>query len=78
MNKAIYRIGGGHVVALAGGPLSLADMGPRHTRRVSTIEFCGITNEWLVRDTTGMVIFHAGAYDVALAWEREHFNQTLA
>ena len=76
---AVFIVGGGTITALAGGPLSLADMGPRKTRRVSHIEFCEITNEWLVTDLkTDRVIFRSGDYDVALAWERTIFNRRLA
>ena len=71
-------IGGGDVLALAGGPLSIADLGVRKTKRVSTIEFADVLNKWVVTDSaTGQLLHEADNYDEALAWEREYYNQLL-
>ena len=79
MNSASFIIGDGHITALAGGPLSLADMGARTTRRASHLIFADATNEWVVRDaTSNEVLFTHPDYDVALAWEREYYNRQIA
>ena len=77
--SSTYSIHNGTVTALAGGPLSLADLGPRRTRRVSRIKFVAGTNRWTVYDnTTGKYLAAFADYDEALAWEREYFNWLLA
>lgn len=77
-HEAVFVVGDGTVTALAGGPLSLADLGQRTTRRASTLEFANLTNEWVVRDAaTGEVLFTHADYDVALEWERTEFNRRL-
>ena len=73
-------IGGGEVTALAGGPLSLADLGPRTTRRVSRVEFNSSTNLWEVLDPTDQAAepkFTHENYDRCLRWEAEYFNAKL-
>jgi hypothetical protein len=78
-SEAVFVVGEGSVTALAGGPLSLADMGQRRTRRVSTIEFSKLLNRWLVTDcASGAVVHQSDDYDEALQWERDHFNSLLA
>jgi hypothetical protein len=68
----------GSVTALAGGPISLADLGPRTTRRASHVEFNDATNEWDVTDAaTRVTLFSHADYDVALAWEVQHYNERL-
>ena len=74
----VINISNGTVTALAGGPISLADLGPRATRRVSTIEFSSYENAWVVTDAvTHKTLFQHEDYDVALQWERDHFNERL-
>jgi hypothetical protein len=76
---ATYVIENGTVVGLAGGPLSLADMGERRTRRASHLIFEPSTNLWLVRDAASDEIIYSNAdYDVALQWEATHYNRLLA
>jgi hypothetical protein len=73
-------IGDGEVTALAGGPLSLADLGPRTTRRVSRVEFNGTTNLWEVLDPVDRAaapLFTNADYDLCLQWEAAHFNALL-
>jgi hypothetical protein len=71
-------VGDGEITALAGGPISLADMGERKTKRVSTLEFSSIDNQWHVFDAaTGADLYSHHDYDVALAWEIAHFNRVL-
>jgi len=74
--EAVFVIGEGTVVALAGGPLSLADMGPRKTRRASNIEFK--EGLWHVLLPCGRELWAHEDYDVALAWERDYFNHQLS
>jgi hypothetical protein len=79
MKTDVYVIRDGTVTALAGGPLSLADLGPRQTRRVSRVKFVHSTNRWVVYDQrTGKYLAAFRDYDEALSWEREYFNQMLA
>ncbi len=78
-DSAVFVIGEGTVTALAGGPVSLADMGQRKTRRVSHVEFSDLINEWTVTDAeTKEVLYHSPDYDEALNWEIRHYNQRLA
>jgi hypothetical protein len=78
---AVFSIEDGEVTALAGGPLSLADMGQRSTERASHLEFnadLGVGGEWEVTDhKTGVLLFTHADYDVALQWEADHYNQLL-
>ena len=74
---AVYRIRNGQVEALAGGPLSLAGLGPRTTRRASTLEHNPETDLWEVR-IAGKVEHTDPDYGKALQWERDHFNTLLA
>ena len=77
--EAFFVIESGTVTALAGGPLSLADMGPRKTKRASHLTFADVTNEWVVTDhDTGVELFTHPDYDVALAWEKTEYNRRLA
>lgn len=79
VNSAVLVIGEGAVTALAGGPLSLADLGERKTRRVSTVEFSDLINRWVVTDqVTKEILFEDDDYDVALKWEVDHYNQLLS
>jgi hypothetical protein len=76
--EAVFVVGEGTVTALAGGPLSLADMGPRRTRRVSTIKFVLSKNYWRVRDAnTGDELANFIDYDEAVQWEKDWFNFLL-
>lgn len=78
-DTACFVVGDGSVLALAGGPLSLADMGQRETRRVSHVEFSNLVNEWVVTDAeTKEVLFKSPDYDEALNWEIRHYNERLA
>lgn len=76
-NKAVFRIRDGFVEALAGGPLSLAQLGPRTTKRASTLEHNATKDVWEVR-VDGQVLHQDADYDKALQWERDYFNQKLA
>lgn len=77
--EAVFVVGEGGVTGLAGGPLSLADLGQRQTRRVSHVEFSDLVNEWVVSDAeTKEILYQHPDYDVALAWEISHYNQRLA
>lgn len=77
--EAVFVVGEGTVTALAGGPLSMADLGTRTTKRASHLEFADLTNEWVVRDAEGLdILFTHPDYDVALAWERTEYNRRLA
>ena len=77
--EAVFVVGEGTVTALAGGPLSMADLGTRTTKRASHLEFADLTNEWVVRDAESLeVLFTHADYDVALAWERTEYNRRLA
>lgn len=69
-----YVIGNGRVAALAGGPLSLADLGARKTRRVSHIEFSDRRQKWQVKTIRGKLLSEFADYDTALSWERDWFN----
>ena len=76
---SVLIVGGGKVTGLAGGLISLADLGPRQTRRASHLEFDDATNEWTVTDAaTKQLLFRHADYDAALRWERDHFNAVLA
>ena len=78
-NNAVIIIGDGEAVALAGGPLSLAELGERKTERASFLEFHEDDNEWRVLSADRCTwLFQHADYDVALAWERDYFNQRLA
>lgn len=71
-------IDGGTITALAGGPLSLAELGPRTTRRASHLEFNEGLGKWEVLDPTSRrVLYRDSDYDVALQWETSHFNRLL-
>lgn len=71
-------VGGGTVTALAGGPLSLAELGPRTTKRASCLEFNPHTNMWEVLDPVTRRVLHCSKnYDTALRWETTHFNRLL-
>lgn len=71
-------ISDGTITALAGGPLSLAGMGERTTKRVSHIEFCGDRDAWTVTDAeTHEELASFPTYDEALAWEIQHYNERL-
>ena len=75
----IIMIGGGTVTALAGGPLSISDLGSRRTRRVSRIEFNQFRDRWIVTDAeTGVEMVAMHNYDEALRWERMFYNELLA
>jgi hypothetical protein len=79
--RAVFIIGGRKVTALAGGPLSLAGLGPRTTRRVSRVEFNGVTSLWEVLDPVDRALpalFTHADYDICLRWEADHFNAVLA
>jgi hypothetical protein len=77
--EAVFVIESGTVTALAGGPLSLADMGARTTKRASRLEFHAGLNEWVVYDdATSVPVFMHADYDVALEWERVEYNRRLA
>jgi hypothetical protein len=72
-------IGGGTVTALAGGPVSIADMGARTTKRASHLEFSSIDNQWHVfHADTGEDLYSHHDYNVALQWEIDYFNRQLA
>lgn len=76
--NSVFVIENGTVTALAGGPLSLADLGPRTTKRVSRIEFVPEDNWWRVYDAdTNEELANFADYDAALAWEREWYNHQL-
>ena len=70
-------IADGQIHALAGGPLSLADMGERTTQRVSSVEFNQTTQRWEVC-RNGELLHSNTDYDQAIAWEIEHFNNHLS
>lgn len=71
-------VGGGTVTALAGGPLSLADLGPRTTKRASCLEFNPAVDQWEVLDPATRRVLHRDAdYGAALQWETTHFNRRL-
>ena len=77
--SSTYLIHNGTVTALAGGPLSLADLGPRTARRVSRIEFNPADNAWCVYEmVTDRLLAAFHDYDGALSWERRYFNRLLA
>jgi hypothetical protein len=72
-------VGDGTVTALAGGPISIADMGVRTTKRASRLEFNSDTNEWEVLPPDGGKPLYSHAdYDDALGWEIAHFNRLLS
>jgi hypothetical protein len=76
---ACFSIEDGSVTGLAGGPISLADMGERTTKRASKLEFDVSSNLWTVTDpVTNEIIFSDLDYDIALAWEIRHFNEKIA
>ncbi len=76
--QAMFIIGGGRITALAGGPISLAGMGKRRTRRVSTIKFVPRDDMWRVRDMKGKELANFKKYDEALQWEVDYYNLQLA
>jgi hypothetical protein len=72
-------VGDGTVTALAGGPVSIADMGTRTTKRASHLRFNEDLNEWVVQNAQDdEVMFTHPDYDVALQWEIDHFNKRLS
>jgi hypothetical protein len=81
--EAVFVVGEGRVTGLAGGPLSLADMGPRTTKRVSKIEFHEKSQRWQVLDPElgegdpSRIMAEFDDYGVALEWERDWFNRQL-
>jgi len=78
MTETTILIGDGTVTALAGGPLSLADLGTRTTKRASHLEFADATNEWCVWSADHQLLIYSHPdYDVALQWERDYFNRLL-
>lgn len=79
MSETTILIDGGTVTALAGGPISLADMGVRTTKRASHLEFDAVYNEWCVWSADrALLLYSHPDYDVALRWERDYFNRLLA
>ena len=73
-----YIIGDGEVTGLAGGPLSLGDLGQRTTKRASRIEFNANTNLWEVLDPKLPTVLYTDVdYDKCLSWEADHFNALL-
>ena len=75
---AVFSIEDGEVSALAGGPLSIADMGPRTTNRVSHVEFNTATGVYDITDAkTGEYLHSEADYDLALQWEVDHYNEEL-
>jgi len=75
---SVFLVGGGEVTGLAGGLISLADLGSRQTRRASHLEFNSAHNWWTVTDAaTKKILFKHADYDVTLRWERDHFNAML-
>lgn len=76
---AAFVIDGGLISGLAGGPLSLAGLGHRTTRRASHLVFNDGTDLWEVLSADGSAVLHSDPdYDAALEWERDHFNGLLA
>jgi hypothetical protein len=74
----VFSIEDGIVTAVAGGPISIADLGPRTTERASHLEFNGSTNKWDVTDhKTQVLLYSHSDYDVALAWEGAYYNQRI-
>ncbi len=79
MKTAVFVIENGTVTALAGGPLSLADMGTRTTKRASHLVFNDQNNLWVVIDAESHeILFSHPDYDAALAWEVAEYNRRLA
>lgn len=77
--EAVFVIESGEVTGLAGGPVSLADMGDRRSERASNLIFNPGTNLWVVIDAkTHEPVFSDPDYDVALEWERREYNRRLA
>lgn len=77
--EANYIIGAGTIKGLAGGPLSLADLGERTTERASHIEYSDPISKWVVTDAkSNQPLFEHEDYNVCLAWETSHYNQQLA
>ena len=78
MTETTILIDGGTVTALAGGPLSLADLGTRTTKRASHLEFDSTANVWCVWSADrALLLYSHPDYDVALQWERDYFNRLL-
>jgi len=78
MTTAVYSIEDGVITALAGGPLSLADLGQRTTHRVSHVEHNPATDLYDVTDAdTGELLHSDPDYKAALQWEIDYFNQKL-
>lgn len=80
MIETILVIGDGEVLALAGGPVPIGDLGPRVTRRVSHIEFNTHSNKWEVTEGQSgqrRLLFSSPDYDACLQWETSHYNQQL-
>lgn len=79
MTEAVFLVGEGTVTAMAGGPLSLADMGERRTERASHLEFDPKRNRWVVLDAkTRVELYSDSDYNGASEWETRHFNRRLA
>ena len=77
--EATFVIESGAVVGLAGGPISLADMGERRSERASHLIFNPNVNLWVVIDAKSHErVFSHADYDVALEWERVEYNRRLA
>lgn len=76
---AAFVIDGGLISGLAGGPLSLAGLGHRTTRRASHLVFNDSSDVWEVLSADRGTVLHTDPdYDAALDWERDHFNDLLA
>ena len=55
--------------------IDLAQIGPLHIERATTIEFDNQAQCWIVRDQTGFDMYHSPSRETALAWERRYLEE---
>ena len=55
--------------------IELAAIGRLTLRRATTVEFDSQTQQWEVRDATGVLLHADPSREACLDWEHRHFNQ---
>lgn len=65
----------GRVHGLYTEVIPLHDLGRLSIQRATSIEFDNARQHWVVRDLSGVAIFHAPSRQQCLDWERAYFNQ---
>jgi hypothetical protein len=65
----------GIVTGLYTETIPLAEIGSLHIERLTNIEFSDETQQWVVRDRAGRLLFANPSRAACLEWEHRHFNQ---